>query len=575
MAFIVQVAADIFGQKTNFELQFSARPTIQELVRATEAAYTNEIELRRPDHIPPHSFHVAKMKFYDEERNKWSDLVSEAQLTDYTQTYAFQPENQWHKESQREIPAAVRPPAAPRPRTSATSYQPSTVYQPVTSSAAPKSIPARASTADTAADEKIRVVFQEFDHKNHRMIDMEDLMQGFRTLGLEFTQATMNDLFQKGDANHDGRISFSEFEKFAGYYPIMIDCLYYRTKAFWDDQHLQREIDAEQAAVRDAMNLVGQAEQQHRNALKAVEDTQNEQMAIEGDIRDRNDRLRNMNKEMDQAQRDKERAMTEKYDKENDAVAQRDRERQMRQQQQDAAREAEKAARRTDQLAVEAAKHDDKVKLLRQQLAEAERAADRANQNVKQAQGEAEAANQRAQEMARQADNLTREITRFDDALRQAETNANLASERVREIEMISRDIGREVEEAARRRDALERQIQAAKDHEHNMQQEVAQAKRNAEERERLAKLREAELLEQQRQRQLLTQQERQLIEQELRLREQRDSLEQKENVLRSEAQSFISNLQRQHSTRSSSQYQRDPSSTSFTRYDSAAPRLY
>jgi hypothetical protein len=581
--FVVQVAADIFSSKTNFELQFPSRPTLPELIRATETAFSNEIALRRPDGVPPHSFHVAKLKFYDEDRNKWVDLLSEAQLADYVQCYAFQPENQWHKETQREIPAAVRPPTNVAPYTNSRSGA-STPYQPYPSSATYQpaaALPQKAVVAqpltstmsrDATQDEKVRTVFQEFDHKNHRMIDMDDLMQGFRTLGLEFTTATMNDLFQKGDLNNDGRISYSEFERFANLYPIMIDCLFYRTKAFWDDQNMQREIEAEHAAVRDARNLVAQAEQQLRNAQKAVEDATRDVMNCEADIKDRNDRVRQFAKDLDQAQRDKERAMKEKYDKESEVMAQRDRERQARQIQQDAAREVEKSERRSSGLQIEAQKADEKVKLLQAQLAEAQRLFDRAAGAARQAQQETDVAHSRAQEAARQADALARELPRFDDALRQAESNAALALERVREIESLTRDVAREIEEIQRRREAIERQAAAGKDHENNMAQEVAHAKRNADERERLAKAREAELLEQQRQRQLLTQQERQLIEQELRLREQRESLEQKENVLRNEAVSFLATLRnQQNAPRSgSSQYPRD---TSFSRNDSTSYR--
>jgi len=108
--YFVLVAADIFNVKTNFELAFPQRPTVGELTRAAETAFTAEIAVRRPDGVPPHSFHVSKFKLYDEDRGKWIDLQSDAQLQDLCQTYAFQHENPWHRESQKEIPPAVRPP---------------------------------------------------------------------------------------------------------------------------------------------------------------------------------------------------------------------------------------------------------------------------------------------------------------------------------------------------------------------------------------------------------------------------------------------------------------------------------
>ena len=108
--FLVQVAADIFGNKQNFELSFPGRPSVQELQRAAETAFSNEIQLRRPAGVPPHQFRLNKIKVYNEETNKWADLRAEAQLIDSCQCYAFQLENAWHKETQKEIPPAVRPP---------------------------------------------------------------------------------------------------------------------------------------------------------------------------------------------------------------------------------------------------------------------------------------------------------------------------------------------------------------------------------------------------------------------------------------------------------------------------------
>ena len=375
--YYLQVAADIFGSKTNFELSFNARPSITELSRAVEVAFSNEISLRRPEGVPQHSFHVSKFKVYDEERSKWVDLQSEAQLSDSGQLYAFQPENPWHKESQKEIPPAVKPPPPSAVAASRGVPSLSRAPAPVSSYAVPATQTARAPAVlgarpsvplDATEDEKIRTVFAEFDSKGQRVIELEDLRNGFRVLGIDFTTATLNDLFQKGDLNHDGRISQGEFESFARMYPIMIDCLFYRSKAFYDDQVMQRELDAEKEAVRQANGLVSQADAAQKAAAKAAEDTQQQIVDADADIKDRANRLRQVQLQLEQAQRDKERAQKEKYDRENEAVEARDRERVARAAQQEAAREVEKHDRKLQGLAQDAAKADDRVKQLQAQL---------------------------------------------------------------------------------------------------------------------------------------------------------------------------------------------------------------
>ena len=84
---------------------------------------------------------------------------------------------------------------------------------------------------------------------------------------------------------------------------------------------------------------------------------------------------------------------------------------------------------------------------------------------------------------------------------------------------------------------------------------EVDSARNGVAERERAIKQKEMELDEHRRNRELITQHERTLIEQELRLREQRDSLEQRETKLMSEASNYLGNMRNNLATRS---YSRD-----------------
>jgi hypothetical protein len=582
--FTVQVAADIFGQKTNFELTFPSRPSLLELTRAAESAFSAEIGIRRADHIPQHSFHVAKFKAYDEDRNKWVDLLSEGQLLDFCQLYAFQPENPWHKETQKEIPAAVKPPTQPAARrTASTAAVAGQAFQTVTQSiqstsyAAVNSGGSRPSSQagtvlggavprvslNASEEEKLRIVFAEFDMKGNRMIDMEDLKQGFRTLGLEFSTATMNDLFQKGDLNSDGRISFPEFERFAKMYPIMMDCLFYRSKAFWDEENMNREIQAEKEAVRHAHSLV-QQQAYLQAAQKTLDEANDAIIHAEADLKDRSSRLRDIAKDTDLAQRERDRLQKERFDKESDLAATRDRERATRQLLQETSREVEKLERRAVGVQQEAQKAEDRVKQLQQQLIEAQRAAERAQQIAKSATVEVDGIRSKEKEIQRTLESILRELPKVEDMLRASDLNLQSMVDRQKELEMLTRDISREAEEANRRRDAGERAAAAAREQEAQIAQELERSRRAAEERERQAKVRESELLEQQRQRQLVTQQERALIEQELRLREQRETLEEKETRLKQEASGFLSNLrQAMTATRS---YSRDTSAAEYYR---------
>ncbi|KAH9586225.1 EF-hand domain [Trypanosoma melophagium] len=581
--FFVQVAADIFNNKVNFELSFPHRPTILEVTRATEAAFSNEIALRRPENVPPHNFHVAKIKVYDEEKSKWVDLVSEGQLLDYCQLYAFQPENPWHKESQKEIPAAVKPPTSaqryPVNNSNAgavvTAATPSTAARgatnggsaqgalaPYTGSRTPggqrgepqsgrrASIQTNTSGAlipkvpvEATQEEKVRILFAELDVKGNRVLELEDFKHGFRTFNLDFSAATVEDLFEKADTNRDGTISFSEFERFARLYPIMSDCLYFRSKAFWDEEQLKREIEAERLAVRQAEQAVEAARKAVEDAEQDVDASKAAVIAAEADLKDRTDRLRDLTRDMDNAKREKERAIREKKEREKELLDVKEREKELRKAAQEVARDAEKLERRAAALDGEAAGADDKVRQLEKALDEARRAAERARQAAEQAARDAAVGKERARDATKDADEAARDVPRAEDAVRAAERNVAAADHNARELEGMGRDFSREAEEAALRRDQSERAVEEAKGRLRAKEHQLDDVKHQVGEREQAARQKEAELDEQRKQRELVSQHERALIEQELRLREQRDSLEERETKLMSEASSFLGNL--------------------------------
>lgn len=575
--YVVQVAADIFNNKVNFELSFPGRPTIVELTRATEVAFSDEIALRRTENVPAHKFYVSKIKLYDEDRDKWVDLMSEEQLVDYCQLYAFQQENKWHKETQKEIPAAVKPPTSVQ-RNAGSSLVGSATRTGVANGAPPQGALTHSAGNRTPAgqrgdlqlsrrpssytamsgplslkvsleasrEEKVRVLFAELDVRGNRVLDMEDFRQGFQTFDVELSAATVEDLFMKADTNRDGTITYSEFERFARLYPIMTDCLFYRSKAFWDEEQLKREIQAERQSVRQAEQAVEHACRAMEDAVQSVESAKCAVAATEAELKDRADRLRDLTRDMDNAKREKERALREKKEREKDFADMKEREREVRAAVQEAIREAEKLERRAITVSNEAAAADDKVRQLERALEEARRVAERAHLAVEQAERDSGIMRQRAREATKDVEEIARDVLRAEDAVHVAERNVAAADNNARDLEGVGRELSREAEEAAQRRDQQERAVEDAHNSLRVRETQLDEAKRFVVDRETAARQKEAELAEQRAQRELVSQHERALIEQELRLREQRDSLEERETKLMSEASSFLGNLRTQ-----------------------------
>ncbi|KAG5485447.1 hypothetical protein LSCM1_07531 [Leishmania martiniquensis] len=577
--FVVQVAADIFGNKLNFEFSFPSRPSLQEITRMSESAFSAEIASTRPENVPPHTFHIAKIKVYDEDKSKWVDLLSEGQLVDYCQLYAFQPENPWHKETQKPIPAAAKPPTAvaalsrsapisntsPGSRAIASTSNALAPYtggrsdatsrRPYAGGASSTALVARGNV-DASPEEKLRVVFSEFDIKGTRMIDQDDFKHGFHNMGLDFSSATVEDLFERADLNHDHRISYPEFERFARLYPIMTDCLYFRSKAFWEEDQMRKEIQAEVEAAQKSEATLDQAQRGLENAEADVADAQSAVKAADDDLRDRTDRMRDLAKDMEEARKSKERVVREKKEREQDLGAVREREKEARKDLQDLARDSDKLDRRAAALVNDADTADDKVRQLQKALEDAKRAADRAHQAAEQAAVEANQAKERERDAAMEADAIARDIPKAEDAVRVAERNVAAADQVLRELDSAGKEIGRQADEAASRRDAGEKAVAEARDKVMQREREVDAARSAVADRDRAIKQKETELDEHRRQRELITQHERTLIEQELRLREQRDSLEQRETKLMSEASNYLGTMRINLATRS---YSRDP----------------
>lgn len=587
--FAVQVAADIFGNKLNFEFAFPARPSIAELSRTVESAFSVEIVNQKPDSVPSHTFHVAKMKVYDDEKSKWVDLTSEGQLFDYCQVYAFQPENPWHKETQKPIPPAVKPPQENKPvaantnnkynsgqRSGGPPTSTSSALAPYTGGRVNETNGARrphgsngsavsnalalrtASAADVSPEEKLRVVFAEFDTKGVRMIDPDDLRDGFHNLGLDFSSTTVADLFERADLNRDGRISYAEFERFAKLYPIMMDCLFFRSKAFWEEEQLRKEIQAERDAVSKAEATLDSAQRQLETAEEDVGAALGVVRAADEEVKDATARMRDLAKEMDDAKKERDRVLKDRKEREKDLQDAKEREKEARKVLQEMARDGDKLERRAAALASDADAAEDKVRQLQKALEEAKRAADRAVDAANQAADEASKAKEREKDAALQADMIARDIPKIEDSVRLSDRNVGAADQVLKDLDNVGKDLGREADEAARRRDAGERAVADAKDRAAQRARDLEHARQAVDDRDRAAKQRETDLEEHRRQRQLVTQHERALIDQELRLREQRDNLETQETRLLSEATSFLGNMRNAMSAGRS--YSRDPS---------------
>lgn len=323
--FILLVAADLYTNKVNLEVTFPAHPSLAELTRVTEATFGIEASVLRPEGRPLQPFKVARFQMYDEKSDRWVELTNAAQIVDSAQVYAFQRETAYHTETQKPIPIARRPSTAGTSNTARSpprSYadlapvqsvhkspqrtgaalrqeqQQQPLLQPVVLAQQPAlgaannsdALRRRALPEHATLDEKVRVIFEEIDINSNRVIEPEEWKRALRVLNIDFSSATVSDLFSKADLNGDGVISLNEFQSFCSGYPTLTDCMYFRTKDYWEDYARKQEIKSSTDMLEDMKERERQARLLALEAQKEVERQEKKVGQSEGELTARRDK---------------------------------------------------------------------------------------------------------------------------------------------------------------------------------------------------------------------------------------------------------------------------------------------
>eukprot|EP01059_Diplonema_ambulator_P017585 TRINITY_DN295_c0_g2_i1.p1 TRINITY_DN295_c0_g2~~TRINITY_DN295_c0_g2_i1.p1 ORF type:complete len:637 (+),score=205.14 TRINITY_DN295_c0_g2_i1:82-1911(+) len=608
MVFTVLVAVD-FNQKVNFEFNFPATPTISELREKVEGTLTTEASLRRPAGMPVTPFTIHRIQVFDERMEMWVDLVSSTQLADYCQIYVFQRESPWHKDTPGRIPPPVRPsqvqpvpmqhyspsafshPSSPMlmetsiPRHAAPLTYSASPYRPAPVPVSPPVdvnvrglSPPRAHMQDfTPGDnmapevithsEKVRVVFDELDRRKARSISYEDWNTVFTKLRLmipdgPFSEETCSDLFyKKADKNEDTYVSFSEFQLFCETYPKLLDSLYFRcrdqvhhdarksnmdsARALQDElvkrrDDAQNELDDAEAGVATAQqneeaaaNAVDAAKDMEKDARNAKDQAHSETEEVRGRLREAcadRDRVKENVRQKDAALRGAQRGV--------DAATKKARNQET---------ELEKAKKELERL----------QKLVENQMREVERQEGLVNdaglgiENAKAKVGEQEAAKAQAEEELQGAQGNVQVI----------EDELKSAVDHEQGLTQAHRDAAKEVTQAQTHKSHEDQELSKARAKEVQKKAALERASRALDDHDRVVEALENKDRELEERRAQEEARENELLEQEVRLREQRECMEKKEEALRNAHQDFTTDTGRASPLRQ----QRTPYSTNLS----------
>lgn len=526
MSFTALVAADVNGAKHNLELSFPGQPTMVELYKQIESTYNLE--------APGGNFRIERLQVFDIDASAWRDLTAANQLRDYAQLYAFQRDTS-ASEQQQPIPPPRKPAQSPMQAAPAP-YQTMNPVQtlPVARSGevmqmSVRPTPANRFPMDPTDEVKVQMVFEEIDENKNGVIEKDEWQRKFKQLRMPFSDATTLDLLARADADGDDVVNRPDFANFAEHYPVTVDSLYLRIQADAEEQRRDQIVENHKHLIDELQRRERTSTAQHRVAkeeLKAAEsqlrakeqDMQIKQLEVEGYKAE----LLGVDEQITETQREVQR-------RERTITGARDRERAAAQVHKDAEQEVEGHRYRISAKMVDISNAQDVVRELEQQLQDAKRIADRHQVELGSFEDALEESRTSEREARTVLDQAQLALAPLMASLKEAESALAKSHDAERKLEALIVKAEKDVVRVERSVEASEIDIEPLVERENYTKQLHNQAQAELDEsraglrqleqdvedfREHRTEAEEAELV---------------LLEEEVRLREQRYNLEERE----------------------------------------------
>lgn len=594
MVFTVLAAADLYGTKLNYELDFPATPSMEELRQRINAIFGAEAGLRRPAGVPPEPFSAHRMQTFDDNVELWVDLVSMGQLQDYSQVYVFQRETPWHKEVQSKIPPPAKPPASliaavppvlpPAPIVVAPGISPVPITRPLmpppldpvgsparayqlaaASAAAAHSaavtamvhrspspvravpppvpvyhpaVPLAPTSLETTHADKVRSVYDDLDPRRTGAVTVDDWCAHFDRLRIE-VDGKARDLFKKADRNNDDVVSFQEFDAFSHLYPTLLDSLFYRNRDFWLDKRQKDGIEAAQKRLDQLREREVEARANANEASRSSEIQEGKLRTQKEEVERAQEKERQAQSQLEGAQEATGHSRKAVSDRSADLDATREAERKIQAAQAEATAAQQQAVARKRIQEETTAKAQQRLDDIKQLLADQQAEVDRSRKLEAEHEATLKDAEQRVATEQVELERQQGETRACSERLSDAEKELARAQEHERETGVVQLQARDETARQMVKRDTEERELTACREREEGRRRQEAEAARQVEMQAKVLQGLETENTEHNQKRQKTEEEERELLSSEVSIRAQRDALEEQENNLRSRHTTF------------------------------------
>lgn len=388
-------------------------------------------------------------------------------------------------------------------------------------------------------DEKVRRLFDEFDQRQVRHLELELWIAAYRRLNVGFSSATVNDLFEKADADRNRVLSFAEFQRFGEFYPTLLDCLYYRAKDFHTDILHREGVEAAKARLTELRDDEVRLRNAYAQAQADTESADHRAQVQHAAVCDAQAYEQSAKSGLDSAHDDTERGRGDLRERTGELNRCKEAERARQQEVHDAQRQVEMGARRLHLQDVEVAKAEERLREIERMYIEQQHEVERQRAGSTRCRGELSQCQAREQEALAADAEMRRETHLSADRVAVAEAEVQHRQERERVAGQQLREAAAEVARRISALDAAQRELGAARDAESARKVDDQAASVGVDQHEHALAALEQEALDFVARRRAVDDEELPLLEQEVRLREQRESLESKEHRLREDFHSF------------------------------------
>lgn len=174
----------------------------------------------------------------------------------------------------------------------------------------PENIPNRF-PENPSAEQKLRCVFEELDLHDTLSVERDGLHRVLGALGIDFTTATIDDLYDRMDVNGCGRVTLSEYKDWAAHYPTLIDAIYNRSRAAVEKVRGEAIVEAKLQGMSKLEKRERATNSAWQEALKDLRQAEREVATVEEVIEERKDAEKRAAREVLEAERDASFARTE------------------------------------------------------------------------------------------------------------------------------------------------------------------------------------------------------------------------------------------------------------------------